>query len=437
MMRPTAPSSYLFAVIIGVLSLVAVVGMVRGQEQSGALERQRAVEAGLLPSVVAAGQPIPTWSIWDRMEHHRVPGVSIAVINNGILEWAKGYGLKQAHGSDSVSVSTLFQAASISKPVTAGAILRLAERGVLGLDVDVNEYLKSWKVPPNEYTAESPVTLRGLLAHNAGVTVQGFPGYVAGEEVPTAVDVLAGRGNTDPVKVKSVPGEQCRYSGGGYTIAQVLLEDLTGEPFQAVMEAEVLGPVGMSESTFEQPLPERLATVAAVGHGGDGVPIQGRWRTYPEQAAAGLWTTPTELAQFLIGLRKAYLGQTDAVLEPATVREMLSSGLGERGLGFNVAGTGDTLIIYHGGGNKGYRSFMILYPVTGDGVIVMTNAEGGSELRMEVVRAVSRVYGWPHFVPSVRNRVRIVLVVAGVVLITLTVIALTVRRIRDRQALRA
>ena len=436
-MRLAASSSYLFAAIIGVLSLVADVGLVMGQEPSGALERQRVVEASLLPSVIAAGQSIPTWSIWDRMEHHRVPGVSIAVINDGVVEWAKGYGVKRAHGSDSISVSTLFQAASISKPVTACAILRLAERGALSLDADVNEYLKSWKVQPNAYTAESPVTLRGLLAHNAGVTVQGFPGYVAGENVPTAVDVLAGKGNTDPVEVRSVPGERCRYSGGGYTIAQVVLEDLTGMPFQSVMKAEVLGPVGMSESTFEQPLPEQLAAAGAVGHGGDGIPMQGRWRTYPEQAAAGLWTTPTELARFLVDLRRAYLGRTDAVLKAATVQEMLSRGLDERGLGFNVAGTGDSLIIYHGGGNKGYRSFMILYPVTGDGVIVMTNAEGGSELRMEVVRAVSRVYGWPHFGPSVRNWVRIVLLVVGVVLIALTVIVLTVRRVWGRRALRA
>jgi CubicO group peptidase (beta-lactamase class C family) len=203
------------------------------------------------------------------------------------------------------------------------------------------------------------------------------------------------------------------------------------------MEAEVLGPVGMSESTFDQPLPDQLAAVAAVGHGEDGAPIEGRWHTYPERAAAGLWTTPTELARFLLDLRTTYLGRTDAVLEPATVREMLSRGPDGRGLGFWVEGTGDTLVIGHGGGNKGYRSYMVLYPGTGDGVVVMTNAEGGSELRMEVVRAVSRVYGWPHFGPSVRHWKRIVLVVAGVVLIALSVIVLTVRRVKGRRTLRA
>jgi CubicO group peptidase (beta-lactamase class C family) len=369
------------------------------------------------------------------MERHRVPGVSVAVIHDGVVDWAQGYGVKQAGGSESVTLSTLFQAASLSKPVTAAAILRWAERGVVNLDVDVNGYLRSWRVQPNKYTAGSPVTLRSLLGHTAGVTVSGFPGYVSGEDVPAAVGVLSGRGNTSPVRVVSVPGERFRYSGGGYTIAQVLLEDLTGEPFHSVMEAEVLDPVGMSESTFAQPLPDRLAAAAAVGHGEDGAPIQGRWRTYPEQAAAGLWTTPTELARFLLDIRGAYLGSSDAALEPATVQEMLSSGPGGWGLGFWVEGAGDTLVIGHGGGNRGYRSYMVLYPVAGDGVVVMTNAQGGSELRMEVVRAVSRVYGWPHYRPSVRSPRRIVLPAAGS-LIALAVLVLTVRRIRRRRTLR-
>jgi CubicO group peptidase (beta-lactamase class C family) len=373
------------------------------------LERQQAVEAGLLPAV------------------------SIAVINDGVVEWAEGYGVNRAHGSDSVSVSTLFQAASISKPVTAAAILRLGERGVLDLDVDVNEYLQSWQVKANEYTAESPVTLRGLLAHNAGVTVHGFPGYVAGEKVPTAVDVLDGKGNTHPVEVVSVPGERQRYSGGGYIIAQVLLEDVTGEPFRSVMESEVLGPMGMSDSTYEQPLSERLAAMAAVGHGSDGNPIEGNWRTHPEQAAAGLWTTPTDLARFLLDLRAAYLGGIEAALEPATVREMLSRQVGGSGLGLVVAGTGDSVRISHGGANMGYRAFMVLYPVTGDGVAVMTNAEGGRELRMEVVRAVSRVYDWPDYHPAVRHRLRDLLLLAAQGLIALSVIVLAIWWVRRRR----
>jgi CubicO group peptidase (beta-lactamase class C family) len=367
------------------------------------------------------------------MEHYRVPAVSIAVINDGVVEWAKGYGVKRAGGSDSVSVSTLFQAASISKPVTAAAILRLRDRGVLDLDVDVNEYLQSWQVKANECTAESPVTLRGLLAHNAGVNVHGFPGYVAGETVPTAVDVLSGKGNTDPVEVVSVSGERQQYSGGGYIIAQVLLEDVTGEPFHSVMESEVLEPMGMSESTYEQPLPERLAALAAVGHGSNGNPIEGRWRTHPEQAAAGLWTTPTDLARFLLDLRAAYLGSTNAALKPGTVREMLTRQLGGSGLGLVVAGTGDSVRISHGGANIGYRAFMVLYPVTGDGVAVMTNAEGGSDLRMEVVRAVSRVYDWPDYHPAVRHRLRYLLLLAAQGLIAVSVIVLAIRYVRRRR----
>jgi len=432
-MRRLPPLSQFPTAMAVVLCLVAGVGRIFGQEPSGVLERQQAVEASLLPAVVEAGEPVPTWGIRDRMEHYRVPAVSVAVINDGIVEWAEGYGVKRAGGSDSVSVSTLFQAASISKPVTAAAILRLKDRGVLDLDTDVNKYLQSWQVKTNAYTAESPVTLRGLLAHNAGVTVHGFPGYVAGEIVPTAVDVLNGKGNTDPVEVVSVPGERQRYSGGGYIIAQVLLEDLTGEPFHSVIESEVVGPMGMSDSTCEQPLPERLAAVAAVGHGSDGEPIEGRWRTHPEQAAAGLWTTPTDLARFLLDLRSAYLGSTDAALKPATVREMLSRQISGSGLGLVVAGTGDSVRVSHGGANMGYRAFMVLYPVTGDGVAVMTNGEGGRELRMEVVRAVSRVYDWPDYRPEVKHRLRHMLVLAAEVLIAVGVIVLAIRYARRRR----
>jgi len=426
-MRRKAFLSYVVAGTAVMLCMFAYAGRVLGQEPTKeVLERRQAVESSLLPDVVVIGRPVPSWKIRDRMEHHNVPGLSIAVINDGVIEWAAGYGVKQVRRSDSVTVSTLFQAASISKPVTAAAVLRLAERGVLDLDVDISEYLMSWRLPPNEHTAESPVTLRGLLAHHAGVSVHGFPGYVAGEDVPTAQNVLEGKGNTDPVEVVSVPGEQDRYSGGGYVIAQVLLEDLTGERFPSVMEAEVLGPMGMSNSTYEQPLPERLAAVAAVGHDENGAPIQGRWRTYPELAAAGLWTTPMDLARFLLDLRAAYLGNTEAALEPATVRKMLSKYVGDRGLGFRVEGTGDGLIIYHGGGNRGYRSFSVLYPITGDGAVVMTNAEGGSELRMEVLRAVSRVYGWPDFHPDFRDwsSVYAPLVVLGVTVQTVIVLSI-------------
>ena len=370
-------------------------------------DRQRAVEESLLPAVVVAGDSAPLYSLAARMEHYKVPGMSVAVINDGKVEWAKGYGVKEVGSSDSVTASTRFQAASISKPVAATAALRLVEEGRLELDANVNDELKSWRVPDNAFTAKQPVTLREILSHTAGLTVHGFPGYAAGEKVPSTVDVLDGKGNTDPVRVDTVPGTIWRYSGGGYTVAQLLVHDVTGEPFAAVMKRLVLDPLGMKQSTYEQPLPERLADSAAVAYRSGGKEVEGRWHTYPEQAAAGLWTTPSDLARFALGIRAAYMGEEGAVLKQATAREMLTERMGGYGLGVAVEGAGDSLRFSHGGANEGYRAFFVLHPSTGDGVAIMTNSDAGAALYMEVVRAVARVYDWPDFRPETRTVVQV------------------------------
>jgi CubicO group peptidase (beta-lactamase class C family) len=370
-------------------------------------DRQRAVQESLLPAVVVAGDSAPLYSLAARMEHYKVPGMSVAVIDDGKVEWAKGYGVKEVGSSDSVTVSTRFQAASISKPVAATAALRLVEEGRLELDANVNDELKSWRVPDNGFTAKQPVTLREILSHTAGLTVHGFPGYAAGEKVPSTVDVLDGKGNTDPVRVDTVPGTIWRYSGGGYTVAQLLVHDVTGEPFAAVMKRLVLDPLGMKQSTYEQPLPERLADSAAVAYRSSGKEVEGRWHTYPEQAAAGLWTTPSDLARFALGIRAAYMGEDGSILKQATAREMLTERMGGYGLGVGVEGAGDSLRFSHGGANEGYRAFFVLHPSTGDGVAIMTNSDAGAALYMEVVRAVARVYDWPDFRPETRTVVQV------------------------------
>lgn len=364
-------------------------------------KRKRAVEDGLLPAVIIEGRDTTRHTIYERMDRHIVPGVGIAVIRDGQLDWAEGYGVKRAGGADSVHATTRFQAASISKPVAAAGVLRLAEEGRVSLDADINEILRSWHVPENGFTER--VTLRHLLSHTAGTTVHGFPGYARGEPIATTVEVLHGGGNTDPVIVDVEPGSLWRYSGGGYTIAQLAVSDVTGMPFQDYLREAVLLPLGMKESTFEQPLPARFADDAAVAHGWDGRPIPGDWHTYPEQAAAGLWTTPTDLARFAIGVARAFKGESDAWLSSEMAEAMLTPVLdGTYGLGFGVVGEGAELRFSHGGSNAGYRCFLALYPNTGDGVAVMTNADGGADLSAEILRAVSDVYGWPHNKPDVR-----------------------------------
>ena len=402
--RVVSPIATSAAAALSLLVLAACAGADAGDSVA---ERQRAVETSLLPAVLVAGDSAQTYAIAERMERYKVPGLSIAVIDDGKIEWAKGYGVKRVGSTDSVTTSTRFQAASISKPVAATAALRLVEDGKLDLDGNVNDRLRSWRVPDNDFTAKQPVTLRGILSHTAGLTVHGFPGYAAGDTVPSTVAVLNGQGNTAPVLVDIVPGTQWRYSGGGYTVAQLLIGDVTGEQFADVMKRLVLDPLGMTQSTYEQPLPASLEDSAAVAYRSDGSEVEGRWHTYPEQAAAGLWTTPSDLARFALGIRAAYRGEDDAILKQATAREMLTERMGGYGLGVGVEGAGDSLRFSHGGANEGYRAFFVLHPITGDGVAVMTNSDAGAALYMEVVRAVARVYGWPDFQPETRTVVQV------------------------------
>lgn len=361
-------------------------------------ERIRRVEEGLVAGAPGKDAPVSKWKLAERMKHYKVPGFSVAVINGGKIEWARGYGVAEAGGARAVTPETLFQAASISKPVAAMAALRLVEEGRLALD-NVNGRLVSWKVPENEFTKEKKVTLRRILGHGAGLTVHGFRGYAAGEEVPTLLDVLEGRkpANSRPIQVDVVPGSLSRYSGGGYCVLQQMVEDVLKKPFAETMERTVLSRLGMRQSTYRQPLPRGLADRAATGHRKDGQPIPGKWHTYPEMAAAGLWTTPSDLAGFAIELEQSYDGRFNRVLSKEMIRQMLSRQMGGSGLGIGVDGEGPSVRFSHGGANEGFRCFLAAYRDTGRGAVVMTNGDGGGELGMEIIRAIAEEYEWPDY----------------------------------------
>lgn len=342
------------------------------------------VENGLTPEKTSIG---------ERLKHYKVPGASVAVIAGGALEWARGYGVTSADGGKPVTADTLFQAASISKPVAAMVALRLVEQGRLSLDEDVNVKLRSWKVPENEFTKTEKVTLRRLLNHSAGLTVHGFRGYAADESVPSLIEVLDGKkpANSAAIRVDIAPGSKGRYSGGGYEVMQQLVIDVTGWPFPQVARELVLAPLGMSHSTYEQPLPPRYAATAATGHRPDGTAIKGGWHTYPEMAAAGLWTTPSDLAGVVLEVQKG--GQ---VLQPTTVRAMLTKLAWDYGLGLGLGEKGGSKWFAHGGSNEGFRCTMFAYIERGQGAIVMTNGDGGSQLADEILRSIGVEYGWPN-----------------------------------------
>ncbi|MGA2270175.1 MAG: serine hydrolase [Bryobacteraceae bacterium] len=365
--------------------------------------RIQRVEQGLRPGAAISGQPQPKWTIRERLRFYKVPGVSVAVIAKGRVEWARGYGVVAENGKP-VDAQTLFQAASVSKPVASMVALRLVDEGKLSLDEDVNLKLRSWKVPEDEFTKTQKVTLRRLLNHSAGLTVHGFGGYAADEPVPSLLDILDGKkpANSAPIRVDITPGTQGRYSGGGYEVMQQLVMDVTGKPFPQLAQEFVLGPLGMTRSTYQQPLPAHLKANAAAGHGNDGVMLKGRWHTYPEMAAAGLWTTPSDLARFVHELQKG-----GRVLQPATQREMLTKVLGDYGLGLGLSETAGHKSFSHGGSNAGFKCTLFGYLDSGSGAVVMTNGDGGSALADEILRSISAEYEWADYRTKERTIARV------------------------------
>lgn len=369
-------------------------------------DRIAAVTSGLLPAFEIKSVP-KSWKLADRMAHYKTPAVSVAVIDHYEIEWARAWGVTQAGGKTRVMPDTSFTACSISKAVTALGALDLVRQGKLDLDTDVNSKLREWKLPENEFTRSKKVTLRELLSHSAGTTVWGFAGHPVGSQVPTLLQVLDGipPANNPPVRVEAVPGSRWSYSGGGYEIVQQLMMDVTGEPFPKLMQRLVLKPLGMTHSTYEQPLPIMLQTAAAMGTLSSGARLPGGRLTYPEMAAAGLWTTPSDLARFAIVLMKAKRG-ADSRISPATATAMLTpqiktgiSWFEDDGLGVFVAGHDQGARFFHWGGGGGFTAQLIGYE-SGQGAVVLTNSDSGMPLSEEITRSIAHEYGWPDFKPQ-------------------------------------
>jgi CubicO group peptidase (beta-lactamase class C family) len=354
------------------------------------------IESGLLPTVQVRGRTPEPQTLANAMALHHTPSVSIAVVDHGRILWAKAYGFADVAARTPATTRTLYQAGSISKPVTASAALQLVQEGKLGLDAPVNGELRSWRIPANSFTQGHPVTLRQVLTHTAGLTVSGFPGYPAGAPLPSVVQILDGRppANNAPVVVDQSPGSAFRYSGGGFTVAQLLIADADGRSFPDLMRARVLLRVGMADSTYEEPLPQSRAAEAASGYLPDGKLIEGRFHVYPELAAAGLWTTPSDLARWAISLERADNGESDALMSQASARAMLAPGLGGWALGIAAAQTRDGVSFSHGGSDLGFKAFLVGWPKGERAIVVMANGEDSIEVVNSLAQAAAREYGW-------------------------------------------
>lgn len=361
------------------------------------------IEQSLWPALIIRHQEPPRASVYDRLAVHGVPGISVAVMLDGKFAWARGYGVADSAAGKFVTPQTLFQAASISKPVAAMAALEMVEKGKLTLDDDINSFLKSWQLPEKGFAESEKVTLRRILNHTAGTTVWGFPGYARSEDRISTRDVLAGHGNTDSVVVFRKPGESWRYSGGGYTVMQLAMEDVSEMDFASLMDELVLQPLGMTSSTFSQPLEGSLEDQAAAGYRVSGELVDMNWHVYPEQAAAGLWTTPTDLLKYAASVQRSYAGSKEEVLESDTAREMLTPGLEGHGLGPSISDEGSQF--RHGGANEGYRCFLTASIEGGFAMVAMTNSDNGSRIAEELMTAIAEEYGWPDFKRDIRETI--------------------------------
>jgi CubicO group peptidase (beta-lactamase class C family) len=359
----------------------------------------RQVENGLLPISAPKDDLGRLANIRDRMKQYGVPGLSVAVIADGHIAWAKGYGVADTGSNRPVTPYTLFQGASISKPLTALGALLLVERGKLALDDDVNKYFTSWRVRHNTFTASHPVTLRTLLDHSSGLTDAVFDNYKPGQALPTLLQVLNGEPpvSSPPIQVESVPGERYSYSNSGYTVLQQLLVDVSGKPFDAYMQADIFNPMGMMHSTFKEPLPGSLLPAAAIGYHAGGELVPGGYRVGPELAVGGLWTTPSDIARYIIQVQQWNAGRHAGLLSSELVNQMLSPQIAYAGLGVVISGHGEDTRFGHDGFNEGFESSMVGYMRRGKGAVVMANSGFAYMLIKEVLGSIARVYRWPHY----------------------------------------
>ncbi|MFC5742048.1 serine hydrolase domain-containing protein [Dyella tabacisoli] len=366
------------------------------------------IENGLVPRILVQGEDTQTYNVLERMKLFNVPGLSLAVFKDGKVVWQKGYGLADVKGRVPVDIHTKFQSASISKSVTAFAVLKLSLEKGLDLDRDVNDYLTGWKVPENTFTQSEKVTIRRLLNHTAGLNGEGFPGYDKSDKIPDAVGVLNGEGNSPKLAVEAIPGTRYSYSGAGYVVLQKLVEELSGKSFERYMQDEVLTPLKMSDSSFN-PYPSSHMSLA---YDFRGQAYAGGWHVYPELAPAGLWTTPADLAKFCVAVRDSLRGVEGSYLPKAMAEQMRTASMkpgggDEYGLGLEFRGKGINASFGHGGSNAGFKSEMFYFFNQDLGLVLMTNADNGRLARNEMIRALSNHYHLDLFPPKTVTAVRL------------------------------
>ncbi|HLK27928.1 MAG TPA: serine hydrolase [Puia sp.] len=337
------------------------------------------------------------WSIKERMGHYHVNALSVAVIQDYKITWAKAYGWADDSLKIAATDQTLFQGGSISKSLNAVGVLRLAQEKKIDIYADINNYLESWKFPYDSVSKGKKINIANLLSHTSGLNMSGFDGHAIGTPLPSVVQVLSGSEEinfSDRIKSIYEPGIKYEYSGGGIEISQVIVMDVTHLPYEQYMYKKILKPLGMNSSTFQQPPIDKKPELLATGYRANGTRIPGNYNIFPEQAAAGLWTNPTDLAKYIIETQLALTGKSQKVLDQKMTKLRLTPYIDKQSaLGVFINYSDNTGYFMHDGATKGFRAIYYGSLEAGNGVVVMVNSDNGKIMR-EVINSVAKVYGF-------------------------------------------
>ncbi len=344
------------------------------------------------------GMQNPT--IQDRMKFYNIKGLSVAVVHNYKIEWAKGYGWADSAEQRPVTTETLFEPGSISKSLNAVGVLKLVQDKKLNLETDINTFLTSWQFPYDSLSKNKKITIAHLLSHTGGLSVHGFPGYFMGDTFPSLLQILDGKppANTAAVRSEFEPGLRLMYSGGGTMITQLIEMDVTKEPYDAYMFENVFKPIGMTASFFSQPPPKDRQKLLATGYSADGKEIKGKYPILIEQAAGGLWTTPTDLCKFIIELQLSLKGQSNKVLSKEITKKMMTPYIdASSALGVFIENRGGTKYFQHSAGNQGFSGRYYGSLKDGNGLAIVVNTDNGEGIIEELVTAIANAYKWKGF----------------------------------------
>ena len=382
-----------------------------GKDEQEIRKRMDNIVNGIPQLNMETGLPMPIWEskgkIEELMQMFKVPGISIAVVNDFEVEWVRCFGVKDIRTKEAVTLETLFEAGSASKTFTAAAILSAVEKKILDLDEDVNNHLISWKIPENDFTKKKKVSIRHLLTHTAGINRPDSMFSAQEGKTPSIDQILKGESPAlnDPAEVCFIPETDHMYSNFGYIILQKLLEDVAEKKFSGIMKEVIFEPLSMQNSTFEYPTTDELKQKSIVPHDKDG---EARETGLNPTALAqgGLLTTPKDIGNFLVELMKSYNGESNRLLSADIVKEMLSPqvkidpakyfGWTGQGFGIFLIEENDKILITHPGTNMpGATCMMIANPKTGQGAVIMANGINGELLNIQILYAIVKEYSWP------------------------------------------